>query len=159
MIFYSVTNNQILFRHSFHIQERLVTLFRLLRIRYLKSSAKITKEFKFKKSLPTSEKKVIFKQNSNETLNCQINTTYEIKIYNKGFLGFSTYAQLHTTNRKLIFVTSLALLAFSYSKPGLQFFFQFNPLTTNVPHHLETSQLICTANQLTGFYMMENICR
>ena len=35
-----------------------------------------------------------------------------------------------------------------------------NPLTTNVPiidqcsHHIETSQLICTANQLTGYYMM-----
>ena len=26
-----------------------------------------------------------------------------------------------------------------------------NPLTTNVPHH------ICDANQLTSFYMMENI--
>ena len=25
---------------------------------------------------------------------------------------------------------------------------------TNVPHHIETSQLICIANQLTGFYMM-----
>ena len=24
---------------------------------------------------------------------------------------------------------------------------------TNVPHHKETSQLICIANQLTGFYM------
>ena len=34
-----------------------------------------------------------------------------------------------------------------------------NPLTTNVPHHIETSQLICSANQLTGFYMMENIGR
>ena len=32
-----------------------------------------------------------------------------------------------------------------------------NPLTTNVPHHIETSQLICNANQLTGFYMMGNI--
>ena len=30
----------------------------------------------------------------------------------------------------------------------------FNPLTTNVPHHIETSQLICIANQLTGFYIM-----
>ena len=29
-----------------------------------------------------------------------------------------------------------------------------NPLTTNVSHHMETSQLICIANQLTGFYMM-----
>ena len=35
----------------------------------------------------------------------------------------------------------------------------FKPLTTNVPHHIETSQLICTENQLTGFYMMRNIGR
>ena len=34
-----------------------------------------------------------------------------------------------------------------------------NPLTTNVPHHIETSQFICNANQLTGFYMMGNIDR
>ena len=34
-----------------------------------------------------------------------------------------------------------------------------NPLMTNVPHHIETSQLICNANQLTGFYMMGNIGR
>ena len=34
-----------------------------------------------------------------------------------------------------------------------------NPLTTNVPHYTETSQLICIANQLTGFYMMGNIGR
>lgn len=27
-----------------------------------------------------------------------------------------------------------------------------NPLTTNIPHHVETSQLICHVNQLTGFY-------
>ena len=32
-------------------------------------------------------------------------------------------------------------------------------LMTNVPHHIETSQLICIANQLTGFYMIENIGR
>ena len=35
----------------------------------------------------------------------------------------------------------------------------FNPLTTNVPCHIESSQLICNANQLTGFYMMGNIAR
>ena len=29
-----------------------------------------------------------------------------------------------------------------------------NPLKTYVPYHIETSQLICSANQLTGFYMM-----
>ena len=27
---------------------------------------------------------------------------------------------------------------------------------TSVPYHIETSQLICSANRLTGFYMMEN---
>ena len=32
-------------------------------------------------------------------------------------------------------------------------------LTTNVPHHIETSQVICIANELTGFYMMGNIGR
>ena len=31
-----------------------------------------------------------------------------------------------------------------------------NPLTTNVPHHIDTSQLISNANQLTGFDMMGN---
>ena len=33
----------------------------------------------------------------------------------------------------------------------------FNPLMTNVPHYIETSQLICIANHLTGFSMMGNI--
>ena len=32
-----------------------------------------------------------------------------------------------------------------------------NQLTTNVYHHIETSQLIFMATQLTGFYMMGNI--
>ena len=36
---------------------------------------------------------------------------------------------------------------------------QSNLLTTNVRHHTETSQFICIANQMTGFYMMENIGR
>ena len=34
-----------------------------------------------------------------------------------------------------------------------------NPVTTNVPNHIETSQLICNTKQLTGFYMMVNIGR
>ena len=33
------------------------------------------------------------------------------------------------------------------------------PLTTNVSHQIENSQLIYSANQLTGFYMMGNIGR
>ena len=32
----------------------------------------------------------------------------------------------------------------------------FNLLTTNFRYYIETSQLICTSNQLTDFYMMEN---
>ena len=35
----------------------------------------------------------------------------------------------------------------------------FNPLTTNVPHHIENCQLICNTNQLTVFYTMGNISR
>ena len=34
-----------------------------------------------------------------------------------------------------------------------------NPLTTSVSHHIETSQLICEASQLTVFFMMVNIGR
>ena len=32
-------------------------------------------------------------------------------------------------------------------------------LTTSVDHHVETSQLICRANKLTGFYMLGNTGR
>ena len=35
----------------------------------------------------------------------------------------------------------------------------FNPLPINVLHHIETSRLICSANQLTGFYIMRKIGR
>ena len=34
-----------------------------------------------------------------------------------------------------------------------------NPLMTDVRRHIDTSQLICIANQLNGFYMMRNIGR
>ena len=37
------------------------------------------------------------------------------------------------------------------------FTWYINPLTTNIPHHIETSQLICNTNQLTGFYVMESL--
>ena len=36
---------------------------------------------------------------------------------------------------------------------------KLNSLTTNGFHHIETSQLICNANQMTGFYVMGNIGR
>ena len=34
-----------------------------------------------------------------------------------------------------------------------------NPLITNVLHHIEISQLICIANQLSVFYIMGNTGR
>ena len=46
-----------------------------------------------------------------------------------------------------------------YAKKVLPFVCLVNPLTINVPHHIETSQLICSENQLTGFYMMGDIGR
>ena len=46
-----------------------------------------------------------------------------------------------------------ALKACSKFRPPFSYE-SINPLTTNVPHHTETSQLIFSANQLTGFYMM-----
>ena len=38
-------------------------------------------------------------------------------------------------------------------------FISIEPFTTNVPHHIKTSQLIFIANHLTGFYMIGNIGR
>ena len=35
-------------------------------------------------------------------------------------------------------------------------YYFINPLTANVPHHIKTTQLICIANQLTGFSMIGN---
>ena len=37
------------------------------------------------------------------------------------------------------------------------FWNRINQLTTNVLHHMETTQLICIANHLTGFYMMRTL--
>ena len=58
--------------------------------------------------------------------------------------------------RKALFPSRIFLEVHSISnldmpKPNI------NPLTTNVPYHIETSPLICIANQLTGFYMVGNI--
>ena len=37
--------------------------------------------------------------------------------------------------------------------------FSFNPLMTKFPYHIENSQLIWIANQLTIFFMLGNIDR
>ena len=72
----------------------------------------------------------------------------------------------------ILILTRLKLILHSYRDQLLDFHFKcivwflnkrsisltcVYPLTTNVTHHTETSQIICIANQLTGFYMMENI--
>ena len=44
-----------------------------------------------------------------------------------------------------------------WSNETLKNILQFNPLTTSVPHHIETSQLISSAND--WFYMIENTDR
>ena len=66
-------------------------------------------------------------------------------------------------NSHLFLLKTLGFLMFSRGY-GLELIrsnllINFNPLTTNVLHQIETSQLICITNQLTGFYMMGNISR
>ena len=51
---------------------------------------------------------------------------------------------------------SVKIIHFAAISSIMYFGDSFNPLTINVSHHLETSQLICNANQLTGFYMIGN---
>ena len=52
------------------------------------------------------------------------------------------------------------LLCFSISsKDSIKRFSGLKPLMANVLHHIETSQLIWIANQLTGFDMMGSIGR
>ena len=50
-----------------------------------------------------------------------------------------------------IFVKNHPLLFLGYISMFFMLRVHINPLTTNVPHHTETIQLICIANQLTGF--------
>ena len=54
---------------------------------------------------------------------------------------------------------TLLIALFKLCNPGNTKRVKFNPLTANVPHYIEISQLICIADQLTGFYMMGNIGR
>ena len=43
---------------------------------------------------------------------------------------------------------------FKNKKLSSDYLYFFSPLTTNIPIIIETSQLICSAIQLVGFYMM-----
>ena len=59
----------------------------------------------------------------------------------------------------LVLVFCSAIVDFKHTIAGWTSFLSFtlrdspNPLTTNVPYHVDTSQLICNANHLTGFYV------
>ena len=53
----------------------------------------------------------------------------------------------------------ILILILDYTDLVNQAVINLNPLTTNIPHHTETSQLIYNANQLAGFGIMGNIVR
>ena len=56
-------------------------------------------------------------------------------------------------------ITAIHFFYLSLFHGALEAVHYVNLLTTNVPHHTETNQLICIANQLTGSYMMGSIGR
>ena len=67
---------------------------------------------------------------------------------------------VNTVIRKVscvIFLRKLLCVFFLVSPCLKKYVHVKQALKNNVPHHLETSQLICNANRLTGFYMMGNI--
>ena len=47
------------------------------------------------------------------------------------------------------------LLRISFQSFATKLLAEINPLTTNVPHHIETSRLICSANQLTDWFLYD----
>ena len=74
-------------------------------------------------------------------------------IFHKSYLVHSWILCLIYTNKLLI---SNSCVKHELNSNLKQF---VNPLTTDVSHHIETSQLICNEYQLTDFYMMGNIGR
>ena len=50
-------------------------------------------------------------------------------------------------------IASLCDISFMYDHR----YYNACSLTTNVPHQIETSQLVTIANQLTSFYIMGNV--
>ena len=64
------------------------------------------------------------------------------------------------TGKHLFKVEKAVVISLSLILISMKFYqILIKPLTTNVPHYIETSQLIWNANQLTSFYMMGNIRR
>ena len=76
----------------------------------------------------------------------------------RGNKGSASTLSAAISDIRLILPSHEEIIIPSKSAAILNFSF-FNLLTTSVSHIIETSQLICRANQLTGFYIMGNICR
>ena len=84
-----------------------------------------------------------------------------IQANNKSFYLYLKLSRLKKLQKKPQLVQNLQPILQNEKEIAVSFlfklFYHINQLVTNASHHTETSQLICDANELTGFYMMGNI--
>ena len=84
-----------------------------------------------------------------------------IQANNKSFYLYLKLSRLKKLQKKPQLVQNLQPILQNEKEIAVSFlfklFYHVNQLVTNASHHTETSQLICDANELTGFYMMGNI--
>ena len=84
-----------------------------------------------------------------------------IQANNKSFYLYLKLPRLKKLQKKTQLVQNLQPILQNEKETAVSFlfklFYHVNQLVTNASHHIETSQLICDANELTGFYMMGNI--
>ena len=84
-----------------------------------------------------------------------------IQANNKSFYLYLKLSRLKKLQKKTQLVQNLQPILQNEKEIAVSFlfklFYHVNQLVTNASHHTETSQLICDANELTGFYMMGNI--
>ena len=57
----------------------------------------------------------------------------------------------HAVSQKSFFIYLITFFHDLFNMQSFLLYSMFKQLTTNAPHHIETSQMICSANQLTGF--------
>ena len=84
-----------------------------------------------------------------------------IQANNKSFYLYLKLSRLKKLQKKTQLVQNLQPILQNEKEIAVSFlfklFYHVKQLVTNASHHIETSQLICDANDLTGFYMMGNI--
>ena len=83
----------------------------------------------------------------NNTTNCN---KIALKLKNSLFCKVSKTSEKIGNHQGYFILNLHSLKRFKYG---------FNPLTTNVHHRVDPSQLTYIANQLTSFYLMRNIDR